>query len=49
MRTAAVNFSNADCEVRAADDTVRWGYVTTGGTHAIDLWLDSAEEGVIIF
>lgn len=45
LRTAAVNFWNADCKVEATDDTVRWGYVTTGGTHAVDLWLDTARQG----
>lgn len=49
QQTQAVNFWNADCEVTVADDAVNWGYVTTGGAHAVDVWLDDASKGKLGF
>jgi hypothetical protein len=49
LRTAPVNFWNADCRVDVAGETVRWGYVTTGGSHAVDLWLDTPADGSLDF
>lgn len=49
LRTSPVNFWNADCRVDVAGDTVRWSYVTTGGSHAVDLWLDTPAEGLLEF
>lgn len=49
LRTSPVNFWNADSRVDVAGDTVRWSYVTTGGSHAVDLWLDTPAEGLLEF
>lgn len=49
LKTQAVNFWNADCEVVSDESSASWGYVTTGGTHAVDLWLDDASSGEIAF
>lgn len=49
LRTKTVNFWNADCDVTATNSSARWNYVTTGGSHAVDLWLDNARQGTISF
>jgi hypothetical protein len=49
LRQAAVNFWNADCTVDVVGETIHWGYVTTGGSHAVDLWLDEARHGRLEF
>jgi hypothetical protein len=47
--TQAVNFWNADCKVEVEGNTVSWGYVTTGGTHAVDIWMEDAFSGLLNF
>lgn len=47
--TQAVNFWNADCNVEVEGNTVSWGYVTTGGTHAVDIWMEDAFSGKLEF
>ncbi|GAB5435271.1 hypothetical protein [Falsiruegeria mediterranea] len=49
LKTQAVNFWNADCEIKVEDDAVNWGYVTTGGAHAADVWLNDASMGKLSF
>ncbi|WP_150526550.1 DUF3604 domain-containing protein [Roseibium sediminis] len=49
LRTEAVNFWNADCGVTVADTAVSWDYVTTGGIHAVDIWLEDATKGQLDF
>jgi hypothetical protein len=47
--TQAVNFWNADCIVAVEGSTVSWGYVTTGGAHAVDIWMEDAFTGTLNF
>ncbi|WP_162792154.1 DUF3604 domain-containing protein [Pseudosulfitobacter sp. DSM 107133] len=47
--TRAVNFWNADCNVEVEGNTVSWGYVTTGGAHAVDIWMEDGFSGTLNF
>lgn len=49
LSTKAVNFWNADCTVAVEGNTVSWSYVTTGGTHAVDIWMKDATRGTLGF
>lgn len=46
---SAINFWNPDRRPVSDQGCVRWSNVTTGGTHAVDLWLDDLDQGRLGF
>ena len=42
-----INFWNPDSTVRLVGNTVHWDNVTTGGFHAVDIWLENAAHGLL--
>lgn len=46
---AAINFWNPDRRPVCNGELVTWSNVTTGGTHAIDLWLDDPNQARLSF
>lgn len=48
-RITEINFWNPDREAKLEDNVIQWENVTTGGTHAVDIWLDDASKGRLDF
>ena len=46
-KAAPINFWNSDNTVFQDSHSVRWKNVTTGGFHAVDIWLEDATTGVL--
>ena len=44
-----INFWNPDRKVRQEGSSVSWSNATTGGAHAVDIWLDDASSGSLNF
>lgn len=49
LNAKPINFWNPDLGVKRDEREVAWSNVTTGGTHAVDLWLDSLDHGRLEF
>jgi hypothetical protein len=46
-KAAPINFWNPDSTLLQDGFSVSWTYVTTGGFHAVDIWLEEASSGVL--
>ena len=48
-KLSTINFWNPDRRPVIDEQTVRWSNVTTGGTHAVDLWLEDLDQARLQF
>jgi hypothetical protein len=46
-KAAPVNFWNPDSTIDQDSQSVSWKNVTTGGFHAVDIWLEDAASGIL--
>jgi hypothetical protein len=44
-----INFWNPDRKVYNDESNISWSGVTTGGTHAVDVWTENSDSGTIKF
>ena len=47
VKVVPVNFWNPDIAVVVEDHSVAWENITTGGFHAVDVWLDDATQATL--
>ncbi|MBT7223505.1 MAG: DUF3604 domain-containing protein [Marinovum sp.] len=47
QKVSPINFWNPDSTVEVDGNTVHWENVTTGGFHAVDVWLDDTTGGFL--